>query len=169
MRSGQTAEQQLKYLLQQGLPLTSRPYQVLAQQTGMQEEQVLQLIGQWQQEGLIRRMGAIVDHHRLGYSANAMVVFDVPGSQADELGAALAASGQVSLCYRRPRRPGWPYNLFCMIHGRCRDQVLQQIAQLKQHHHLAQLPSEVLFSKQQFKQCGGDYFLPAGQGVQHHD
>ena len=30
----------------------------------------------------------------------------------------------VTLCYRRPRRlPAWPYNLFCMIHGRDRATV----------------------------------------------
>ena len=163
--SVQNAEQQLKFLLQQGLPLDSRPYRVLAQQTGLSEEQVLQRIQQWQQEGLIRRMGAIVDHHQLGYNANAMLVFDIPTEQVDLVGETVAASGRVSLCYRRPRRPGWHYNLFCMIHGRCRDQVLQQIAQLRQSLGLSVFPFQILFSRQQFKQCGGDYFESDAKGA----
>ena len=84
---------------------------------------------------------------------------------AVSVGETIAASGRVSLCYRRPRRPGWHYNLFCMIHGRCRDQVLQQIAQLRQSLGLSVFPFQILFSRQQFKQCGGDYFEPDAKGA----
>ena len=39
----------------------------------------------------------------------------------------------VSHCYLRPRSlPVWPYNLFAMLHGRSRDEVAEQAAQLAQ-------------------------------------
>ncbi|MNE67073.1 hypothetical protein D3C80_1626610 [compost metagenome] len=39
------------------------------------------------------------------------------------LGALLGAQPFVSHCYRRPRRPGWRYNLFAMVHGRSREEI----------------------------------------------
>lgn len=153
-------EHALKCLLQQGLPLHPRPYQVLAGQLGCDEQQVLALVQRWQQDGLIRRMGAIAAHHQLGYRANAMLVLDVPASEVERIGQQLAASGRVNLCYRRPRRPGWPYNLFCMLHGRARQTVLDSIEQLRHELALEHLPFAVLFSRRQFKQCAGQYFLP---------
>ena len=79
-------------------------------------------------DGMIKRFGIVVRHRELGYRANAMVVWDVPDERVGEAGRTLAALPFVTLCYRRPRRPpDWPYNLFCMIHGRDRATVAGQI------------------------------------------
>jgi siroheme decarboxylase len=38
----------------------------------------------------------------------------------------------VGHCYRRPRElPRWPYNLFAMLHGRSREEVERQRAELR--------------------------------------
>jgi DNA-binding Lrp family transcriptional regulator len=66
----------------------------------------------------------VVRHHELGYRANAMVVFDVPDAEVDRIGGQLAAEAGVTLCYRRSRSlPHWPYNLYCMVHGRSRAEA----------------------------------------------
>jgi DNA-binding Lrp family transcriptional regulator len=76
-------------------------------------------------EGLIRRFGVVVRHHELGLEANAMCVWDVPDAEVSALGRRLAQEAAVTLCYRRSRvPPDWPYNLFCMIHGSAREEVL---------------------------------------------
>jgi DNA-binding Lrp family transcriptional regulator len=80
---------------------------------------VLGRIGRWLEEGAIKRFGVVVRHHELGFRANAMLVHDIPDERVSDIGRALAEEPAVTLCYRRPRRlPDWPYNLFCMIHGR---------------------------------------------------
>jgi hypothetical protein len=62
------------------------------------------------------------------------------------------------LCYRRERRlPAWRYNLYCMIHGRDRVQVLAQIAAMDARLDLVGYPYEVLFSRHCFKQRGARY------------
>ena len=82
-------------------------------------------------EGLIRRIGAVPNHYRLGFSANGMSVWDVADDQVDGLGERIGALSFVSHCYRRPRRlPVWPYNLFAMLHGRSRDEVEAQALQV---------------------------------------
>ncbi len=148
----------LKRAIQQGLPLTPRPYLRLAQQLGLSEQVVIDTLQQWQISGLIKRFGLVVNHHSIGYRANAMVVWDVPEDQVEQVAGQFSANDAVTLCYQRPRvLPHWPYNLFCMIHGRQRDTVLQQIDALVQRHDLQQVPHSVLFSTKQFKQCGGRY------------
>jgi hypothetical protein len=66
-------------------------------------------------------LGVIVRHRPLGYTANAMVVWDLPEDRIDAAGLALAALPGVTLCYRRRTVPGvWPYALYSMIHGTSR-------------------------------------------------
>ncbi|HET7794574.1 MAG TPA: Lrp/AsnC family transcriptional regulator, partial [Rhizobacter sp.] len=112
------ADRGLAALVEAGLPLVTRPYDAWAAQLGQTREALLATLVRWQREGTVRRLGVIVRHHELGISHNAMTVFDVPDEAVDALGTALARERGVTLCYRRERAPGWPYNLYCMVHGR---------------------------------------------------
>lgn len=148
----------LRQQLETGLPLTQQPYRTLAERTGLSSQEVQRVIQQWQEQGLIKRMGLVVRHRTLGYTANAMVVWDVPDNRVSELGQTLAGYPFVTLCYRRPRRlPDWPYNLFCMIHGISRERVMEQLGELIREQQLQQVPHSVLFSNKAYKQRGGCY------------
>jgi len=149
---------QLVAAIQCGLPLVSHPYAEVAKRIGWSEEQVITRIGEMQQSGIIKRFGVVVRHHELGYTANAMVVWDVPEERLDEVGEALGDQACVTLCYQRPRRlPEWPYNLFSMIHGRSQELVTAQVAQLVDELGLSDISHEILFSGQRFKQRGARY------------
>ena len=151
-------ERRLISVLQEGLPLFARPFALIAERVGASESTVLTRIGNWIEEGAIKRFGVVVRHHELGYTANAMLVHDVPDERVGELGRSLAEEPAVTLCYRRPRQaPQWPYNLFCMIHGRERAEVEGVIAELRQRHGLKDCAHDVLFSLTRFKQKGARY------------
>ncbi len=151
-------DRQLIVCLQQGLPLVSRPYALIAGELNLTESEVLARVAQLKQKGVIKRLGVIVNHRRLGYKSNAMVVFDVPDTLVKQIGEHVSQFSFVNLCYQRPRQgEQWPYNLYCMIHGKNRDKVLQQLAHLIDSCGLGQCASEVLFSKQCFKQRGALY------------
>lgn len=148
----------LRQHLEQGLPLTPRPYHALAELTGLGEQEVINAIIQWQNEGLIKRFGLVIKHRTLGYTANAMVVWDVPDEDVRAVGKAMAAVPFITLCYQRPRRlPDWPYNLFCMIHGTHRERVLAQLDGLIAEHKLEHIRYSVLFSSKAYRQHGGRY------------
>ena len=152
------AERRLVSVLQEGLPLFMRPFSLIAERIGASESDVLGRIGRWLEEGAIKRFGVVVRHHELGFRANAMVVHDIADDQVSELGRLLAEEPAVTLCYRRPRvLPDWPYNLYCMIHGRERGEVEDIIAELRQRHGLLDAPHEVLFSLTRYKQNGARY------------
>lgn len=152
------AERRLVAVLQEGLPLFIRPFALIAERIGASEGEVMGRIRQWLEEGAIKRFGVVVRHRELGYSANAMVVHDIPDAEVGAIGRALAEEPAVTLCYRRPRvLPDWPYNLFCMIHGRERAEVLNTIARLRQRLELTSYAHETLFSRTRFKQTGARY------------
>ena len=148
------SEQALVGALQSGLQLVEKPFAEL----GWAESDAIALLTRWTATGVIKRFGVVVRHHELGYTANAMVVWNVPDDVVSQVGAQLANSGQVSLCYRRPRAlPHWPYNLFCMVHGKDRNEVERRISSLVQRCGLDAYPHDILFSCRRFKQCGARY------------
>jgi len=152
------ADNRLIAAIQEGLPLTARPYADIAGRIGLSEQEVLDRVGQMQKSGIIKRMGIVVRHRELGYTANAMVVWDVPDGRVDEIGRILGGQICVNLCYQRPRRlPAWPYNMFCMIHGKSRRRVLDYLDEIVRSEGLEDIPRKVLFSSKCFKQRGARY------------
>ena len=107
---------------QDGLPLTEEPFQQIAQEAGVSQDELLGQIKAWKTDGTIRRFGAILRHHRAGYSVNAMGVWNVADGQAAGFGRAAAGFNNVSHCYQRPRFPGFDFNLYTMIHGASADE-----------------------------------------------
>jgi len=151
---------QLIAVVQAGLPLVARPYAAIAEQLRINEEEVIRRLRCLKELGLIRRWGVVVKHRQLGYKANAMVVMDVPDGRVAEVGEVLSRQACVNLCYLRPRQGNvWPYNLYCMIHGKDRETVLQQWALLQRECKLDAFAHEVLFSGRCFKQRGAIYAL----------
>ncbi|TNF35570.1 MAG: Lrp/AsnC family transcriptional regulator [Gammaproteobacteria bacterium] len=122
-------------ITQGGLPLVRQPWHAVAEQLDMQVQDLLQRIQVMQDKGIIRRIGVVPNHYKLGYVANGMSVWNVPDHKIRELGQKIGALDFVSHCYQRPRYlPEWPYNLFAMVHGKTRDEV----------HHQVQLIAELL-------------------------
>ena len=111
---------------QSGLPLVTHPFATVAANIGIPEAEVIARLEAMLANGVIRRIGAVPNHYRLGYVANGMTVWDVRDEDVDALGERVALIPGVSHCYRRPRAEGWPYNLFVMLHGRERGEVERQ-------------------------------------------
>ncbi len=144
--------------LEEGLPLVHRPYAAIAEALGRCECEVIEDLRRLVEAGVISRFGYVVRHRKLGFRANAMAVWDLPDESVDPVAASFAANPFVTLCYRRPRRrPRWPYNLFCMIHGRERTEVERQIAALNAEAGTGGFPQAVLFSRRCFKQRGARF------------
>ncbi len=151
-------DRELVRLVQGGLPMVTNPYAAIADELGVAEAEVIRRLERLLENGDIRRFGVVVRHRELGYRANAMVVWDVPDNRVSAIGRLIGRQACVTLCYRRPRRPGrWRYNLFCMIHGRSREGVLNNLQALVEHCALHDIEHEVLFSRRRFKQCGARY------------
>lgn len=161
------ADRALVRALQDDLGGTLRPFALAAERAGghagraLGEAWAVERTRQLLEAGAIRRFGAMVRHRRMGFSGNAMGVWDVPDELALEAGAILSAPVEVSHCYERPRRATWPYNLYTMIHGRDRASCERVAARL--HADLADAgievePPRLLLSAREFKKTSMRYF-----------
>lgn len=147
--------------IQDGLPLSPRPFAEVGKRLNLAETDVIERLKLLQDNGIIKRFGLVLQHRPLGYRANAMVVWDVPDAEVDDVAQKVARHDFVTLCYCRARRaPVWPYNLYCMIHGRERAVVERQIAAVKKDTGLSMFPSKTLFSLRRFKQTGARFHSP---------
>lgn len=118
-------ERRIVQVLQEDLPIASRPFQAVADKLGVTERELLAQIRQFMDDGTIRRFGATLRHHRSGFSANAMVVWRVGLEDAERVAGELSSFREVTHCYQRPAFAGWPYRLFTMIHGRSREECVE--------------------------------------------
>lgn len=140
---------------QDGLPVSATPYHDLAVRLGWSVEQVLSRLAALLEAGVIRRIGVVPNHYRLGLTANAMTVWDVDDGQIDTLGATIGTLPFVTHCYRRPRAlPDWPYSLFAMVHGRSRDETETHRATIRRLLGAACRSDSVLYSTRILKKTG---------------
>jgi DNA-binding Lrp family transcriptional regulator len=140
---------------QSGLPLTPLPYHAVADRLGLTADEVIERMRRMQELGVIRRIGAVPNHYKLGYRFNGMTVWNVPDEKIDELGQKIGNLDFVSHCYHRPRHlPLWPYNLFAMVHGKSQDDVDRQIGKIADILGENNLGSDVLYSTRILKKTG---------------
>jgi DNA-binding Lrp family transcriptional regulator len=108
--------------LQKTLPVTGNPFQGLCE-PGLDEKEVIEVIAGLIDKGVIRRLAAVVDHRRLGFAANVLFACEVSEEKTAHLGRQLACFRAVSHCYERTVFPGWPYNLFAMMHAKSMGEI----------------------------------------------
>ncbi len=122
-------DRQIIVATQNGLPLVTKPYKAVAKQLGISSNEVKSRLKAMLENGIIRRIGVVPNHYRLGYIANGMSVWDVDDEVIDEMGERIGALDYVTHCYKRPRHlPVWPYNLFAMVHAKTRSEVEEKVA-----------------------------------------
>ena len=140
---------------QSGLPLVPEPYAAVAAEVGTTAEDVMARMQRMLESGIIRRIGAVPNHYTLGFRGNGMSVWDVPDAKVMELGAKIGALDFVSHAYQRPRhQPVWNYNLFAMVHGRDRAEVLVKAEAIAELLGPDNRGHEVLFSTWILKKTG---------------
>jgi len=109
--------------LQKGIALARRPFDYLAMSAGLSFEEFLTRMLRLKHEGVIRRMGVRLRHHRLGVQANVLTIWRVPEDDVERVGALFASLPEVSHCYTRTTYPGFPFNLYAMVHARTQAQL----------------------------------------------
>jgi len=149
--------------LQEGIEIVEYPFDALCSED-IDRLTVFRTIETLLNKGVIRRIAAVVDHRKLGFTANLMFCCKVGPEQ---FGPELTAEGQittageklarlpiVSHCYQRKTFEGWPYNLFAMMHAGSMGQIQHTIEQFIEDCHLADyelLPTETEFKKEPVK------------------
>jgi DNA-binding Lrp family transcriptional regulator len=154
-RSLDELDRRIVVATQAGLPLVAEPYLQIAQQLGTSEAEVMERMQHMLETGVIRRIGAVPNHYTLGFHGNGMSVWDVPDDKAQLYGRRIGDLEFVSHAYRRPRHPPeWRYNLFAMVHGKDRNEVMEKVARIADMLGDDNRAHEVLFSTRILKKTG---------------
>lgn len=142
-------------ILQDGIALVPKPYHAAAAELGLEAAEVMARVKQMQAAGVIRRLGAVPNHYKLGVRSNGMTVWDVDDEMIGQAGRDVGALPFVSHCYHRPRHlPDWPYNLFAMVHGRNRAETEAQAQDIARVLGTRAGGHEILYSTRILKKTG---------------
>jgi DNA-binding Lrp family transcriptional regulator len=125
-------EQKILAVIQHGLPESQEPFKDVAEKIGIDINQLLDILKKWKDQGKIRRIGAIVNHFKVGLGGGAMVVWQVEQEQAEQVGKTLADFEEVSHAYERHTNENWPYNIYTMVHGKSDKDVQQTVHRMSQ-------------------------------------
>lgn len=142
--------------MQDEFPLVLEPYREIADKIGISEQELLDRLERYKKSGQIRKMGAVLRHREVGYSANALCAWLVPESRNEEVGRLMASKSEITHCYTRLEQPGWRYNFYTMIHGHNRQECQDFAAKLAQEAGLADYI--MLFSTKEWKKTSMKYF-----------
>lgn len=156
-------EQEITRKLQEDFPLVPEPFRAIAEELGIPEKCLLSKIQALFNQGAMRRLGAVLHHRRAGYTANAMVVWNVPEERIEDVGKKMASFPQVSHCYQRAVVSGWPYTLYTMLHAKTEEECKTIAAAISQDVQISTY--ELLFSTVEIKKTSMKYFC---EGSSNH-
>ncbi|MRI58408.1 MAG: Lrp/AsnC family transcriptional regulator [Epsilonproteobacteria bacterium] len=144
--------------LQEDIEAVEKPFERVVEELGIDYETLEKEAKRLQDGGYMRRFASILYHRKAGFSANAMVVWDVDESRAEEIGEKVAQFRAVSHCYLRPTFQNWPYSLFSMIHGRSKEEVQEVVEEIAKE--IEPKEYRYLYSTREFKKQRIKYFSP---------
>lgn len=153
-------EDEIRYVrvMQEDLPLVAEPFVEMAMRLGWSLDRLQAVTERMRATGRLRRISAVLRHREVGFRANGMAVWRVPGTDADveRVGERFASFRAVTHCYRRPMYPDWPFNVFTMIHARRREECDAVVAELARTSGLQEYA--VLYSTREYKKVRVRYF-----------
>jgi DNA-binding Lrp family transcriptional regulator len=140
--------------LNRPFPLSSRPFKSAALRLGSTEEKVVSDIRGFLDAGLMRRFGLILGHTRVGLRANCMAAWRVPSGKVASAARLFAGTKEITHCYLRRTAPGWPYNVYTMVHCASRPACLRLLARLSRGAGVKEY--RPLFTVREFKKTKAD-------------
>ncbi len=150
-------EKELIKIIQEDIPHSLIPFKDISQKLNISEEEILTLLKNFKEKGIIRRFGAVLRHQKAGLKENGMIVWNIPDDKVEEIGNKFASFKEVTHCYERPRFKGWNYNVYTMVHGKSKDEIenfarkLSELSGIKDY--------RILYSLKEFKKSSMKYFL----------
>lgn len=152
-----TLDKKLVRELQKGIKLEVRPFLRIAKEVGISEDEVIAKVKEFQEKGIIRRIGAAVKPTEAGFACNALVAWEVPAAQVESVGKFMTDMKEISHCYERTCPPGWIYNVFSMIHAVDEKNLEEIIARIKKECGIASY--KIYRSLKEYKKSSMQYFM----------
>jgi siroheme decarboxylase len=151
-----TIDKKILLKLQGDLDDSPEPYARIAREVDVTESEVILRIRRMMDEGVIRRMGAMIRHIEAGIGYNGMVIWKIDPQRLDETGKTLAKFPEVTHCYERPAFGEKGGTLFTMVHASSESDCLETVRKMAEKIDVTEY--EILFSERELKKISMTYF-----------
>ncbi len=111
--------------IQKDFPVSSRPYQTLAEELGTNEAEVIERIKKLREDGFVRRLGAVFDSNKLGFSST-LVAMKVAEDEIDEVAEVVNAYPGVTHNYLRNAE----YNMWFTLIAESKQRIEEILAEI---------------------------------------
>ena len=142
--------------LQGDLDDSPEPYAGIAADVNISETEVIRRIKRMQEDGIIRRIGAMIRHIEAGIGFNGMIVWKVEPDRIEEVGRLMAEFPEVTHCYERPPFGEKRGTLFTMVHASSEIGCLDIVRLISEKTGVKEY--EILFSERELKKVSMTYF-----------
>jgi DNA-binding Lrp family transcriptional regulator len=119
-------DKKLLDIIQNQFPLSVRPYKDIALMLDMSEESVIERLKNLMDNGIIRRMGAIFDSNRIGYTST-LCAMEVPHQRIEEVTQIVNEYNGITHNYLRDDT----YNMWFTITARSGSEIDKIISEIK--------------------------------------
>jgi DNA-binding Lrp family transcriptional regulator len=106
-------------VLQEDLPLVSRPWNTIAGRLGITETEILSRMQRLEEAGIIRGISPVLESRHLGLYAATLVALLVPEERVDDIAAIISRYPEVSHNFRRDHS----YSLWFTITAQSREEI----------------------------------------------
>ena len=145
-----TTDHEILRVIQDGVPVTREPFKEAADKLCMTQEELVKRVKTMNENGLIRRFSANINQRKLGITANAVVVWNIPEAKMEASVPVFLKRSEISHIYERRVYPGrWEYNLYTVVHDYDRESVERFAKKIADE--IGVDDYQVLFSKRRFK------------------
>lgn len=121
------AERRLLNVMQQGFLPVPEPFKEIAARLGWTEEAVLAELRRLKEAGVIRRLGAIIDSRKIGYTGT-LCAMRVPEERIPEAAAVINSFPEVTHNYVREH----DYNIWFTILAPSEERISEIISSIKE-------------------------------------
>ena len=94
-----TTDHEILRVIQDGVPITREPFKKAADKLGMTQEELVERVKTMNENGLIRRFSANINQRKLGITANAVVVWNIPEEKMEAAIPVFLERGEISHIY----------------------------------------------------------------------
>lgn len=117
-------EARLLVILQQGLPIATRPFARIGEELGLTEAAVLSRVRALFESGVARRFGAVFESHKLGYMST-LCAADVPDGELEAACARMVPHPGITHCYEREGHPNLWFTMTAL-----REELTRELARI---------------------------------------
>ena len=111
---------------QKGIPVEERPFKALGDLVGLKEKEVIEKLKQLMEEGIIRRIGPIINPRALGYEST-LVAMKVDKEDTDRVSEVINMFPEVTHNYLRDAE----YNIWFTITARNRERIEENLRKIE--------------------------------------